>query len=652
VQLGIDIDDQAFDDLPRLQQCKKIRSAWDSKFKNWVDKSRRTNSYLRGSHFSEAFIRKGVDRDDYLPEDRRADGDTKTYPSIPYALSIIDRMVQYIRHDEGEILVTAEGKYAYPMIDDSLLQLGLQLAEDTDSEITEAELVAKMLTARLDLFSHRGSVDSILQEIAYIAASQRLAFVCIDWIDDETSEEPVHTKLIPIGKYWFDPDASTVHQCRFLGYESEMDKDAARRKYGTDVVAEGSTVKLYHHYTRDYTVAESEPEVIDGVGSDGVFYKYPAAWRYTVTTNNAVLYDGPIETPGYRPPVCIFTWRSLPHSLIGVSVLDSTETINNNIDRTIQYIMQAAYRGLPKTAVDTATADPNSLDNNDVGGFLKYDSSKGAGLAYNYIPGSPVPDSLYTLLDTLKGLGAEMSGADGVQMEDASKFKLSGDAIEGLAADREGIAARIRDAWYLFLRDYYQLVIRFIMKYEQDDVSLSMETPQGAVAFETSMKAYQFDDSEFEQRFDVEVFAPKNMPKNPVRRAQYLLQLMGTVAELSNSDPALARMYIDMADLPNKQAMLSYIEAKIQAQAEAQEVAPQVDDKESQLVLERRASDIAKSVGDSLEALAKNIGKDDPTLALQIIASIPDEANKAYNTVIQGGTWTEPQTEQIATEMM
>lgn len=637
-----DIDN--FEELPRIEQCKIIRKTWKSKYKNWVEKARSSNSYLRGSHFTNSIIRENLDSYDFLPEDRDPSVDNKNFPSIPYALSIIDRMVQYIRHDEGDILVTAEGKYAYPQIDPRLADVAIGLEE----ELTQSELVAKMLTARIDLFSERTGINSKLTEIAQMAASQRMTFICVDWIDDETQEEPVHTKIIPMGHYWFDPEASSVADSKYIGYESEMDRDAAERRYSKKIAGEKTSVELYHHYTRDYTIQEGESDTIDGVPVDGVVYKYPGAWRYTVCTKSEVIYDGGIETPGGKPPICVFTWRSLPKSMIGVSVLDSTEVINNNIDRCVQYIMQSAYRGLPKTAVDVAiAADPDDLVDNEVQGYYKYDSSKGAGPAYTYINGAPVPESLYTLLTTLKQLGAEMTGADGIEMEDASKFKLSGDAIEGLAADREGIASRVRDAWYLFLTDYYELVIRFIMAYEQNDVSLTIETPQGPVEFTTNIAAYEFDDAEFEARFDVSVFSPKNMPKNPVRRAQYLLQLLNTVAELSATDPTLARLYIDMADLPNKQSLLAYLNSKIEAE-QSMPIEQQVDPEQLK-IQERRASDTAKSVGDSLEALAKQVAESDAMMAIEIIKSIPAETNAAYQQVMAG---SQPMTQPIQGEVI
>jgi hypothetical protein len=406
-----------------------------------------------------------------------------------------------------------------------------------------------------------------------------------------------------------------------------------------------------HFYTKDFTTSKVEQIEVE-IEDEGVeveqepesVYKYPWAWRYTVTCGNKVLYDGEMETPGGRPPICVFTWRPLPHSMIGVSVMDSTETINRNIDRTVQYIMASAYRGLPKTAIDTARVEsPDESEDNLPGGFLHWDSTKpGAGSPYEHLAGAPVPESLYTLLTTLKQLGAEMTGADGVAFEDASKFKLSGDAIEGLAQDRKGIAARVRDTWANFLADYYEVVLRFIMQNETDQVTVELPTASGTVQVTTEMPAYQFDDAEFEARFDVNVFSPQNMPKNPVRRAAYLLQVMNSVSEIAARDPQLARIYVQNADLPNSAELMAYLDT-IQPAAPTgagADVAAQVAAQQKD-VTDRRAADVAKSVTDSMEKLAAEAAKAGQfDQAAAIIGGMPAASNKAYNEALQ---WEPPQ---------
>ena len=644
------INTESFKALPRAQQCKKIQSDFKNRYDNWIQLARQSNTYLRGTHFDGALSGNKYDPDDYLPEDRKSAGDenAKVYPSIPYALSLVDRMTQFIQQDQGDILVSAEGRYAFPSIDKRLAEL-----VDVDAKLSENELVAKMLTARLDLFSERSGVSRKLDEIAHEAAATRTAFTVVEWIDDETSEEPVQTKLIRAGNYWFDPTASCVDESQYLGYMCEMDRDTVERIYDTEI--EGTTdtrLEINHCYTRDYSTKELPDDMADSEGVDKVIYKYPSAWRYTVYYKSKVLYDGELKNPTGRPPICIFTWRSLPRSMIGVSVLDSTRTINNNIDRLIQYIMQTAYRSLGKTSVDKAQVDDiSSLDENHPNAYLFFDSTKAKTNTrpYEYIAGGEIPASLYTLLHELMDLGEKMSGADGINADDMSKF-ASGDAIEGMIQnDREGIASRIKDEWYLFLRGYYELVIRFIMQNEIEDISLTIETPSGPVELKTSMDLYEFDDDEFESFFDVSVYNPKNMPSNPVKRNAFIMNLIDSMGQ---RDIASARLFLDIADLPYKSSFKDFIdtrEQEILQQQQAQQDAPQdgtalidaqIKSKDNR---ERYAADVAKSVTDGLEALAKDIGATNPTMSAEIIASIPYEGNKAYAIAIQGETWEQSQ---------
>lgn len=643
-QINSDINSVAFNELPRIQQCKKIRSDFKNRYGNWIKLAQESNSYLRGTHFTGS---RNALAGDYFPEDRgTGSSDEKLYPSIGYTLKLIDTLTQYIQEDRGDIVVTAEGKYAFPTIDPRLASM-----VDSETVISENELVARMLTARLDLFAERSGVNRKLDEIAREAAANRTAFVVISWVDDETSEEPVKTDVINPGRYWFDPTASCIDEADYLGYDVDMDKGAAERKWGEKINAKGSSIKIYHTYTRDYTIKELTDEASEEANvSDGVIYKYPGAWRYTVSCKDQILYDGEMETPTGRPPICIFTWRPLPKSMIGVSVLDSTRTINNNIDRTVQYIMETAYKSLSKTAVDKAQIDdPNVLQNNGVGDWLFFDSTKAVTSAtpYQYVEGGPIPAGLYTLLDTLKALGEEMCGVSGIVATDLSKF-VSGDAIEGIIKnDRTGPASHVKDCWYLFQQDYFELVIRFIMQNEVEEVSLTIDTPAGEMELTTSIDLYEFDDDEFESFFDVSVSNPKNLPANPVKRNALL---MGLIDRLNTSDIASAKLFLDLADLPYKASFKDYIEqreARELAAAQAAAQAPQqqqlsdldkflleAKNKERETIL-RLAADASKSVSDGLESLAKQVGETDPVGATEILLSIPLEASKAYQFILQ-----------------
>jgi hypothetical protein len=179
-----------------------------------------------------------------------------------------------------------------------------------------------------------------------------------------------------------------------------------------------------------------------------------------------------------------------------------------------------------------------------------------------------------------------------------------------------------------------------------------MPTTTGVITVETEMPKYQFDDAEFEARFDVNVFSPQNMPKNPVKRAAYLLQVMDSVMTLAERNPTMARIYVENADLPNSAAIIQYLdglEAKANdptapaqpSQTELEAQAKQVE------VRNRMAADVAKSVTDSLEKLsAEAAAAGNYELAATIIADMPNKANQAYNQTLQDNQWTQPQPTQ------
>ena len=641
-------------DAQRVAELDKLRSKFCSKYDKWIDEAKRSNTFLRGTHFGDTYgtQREGTD-DDYFPEDRTY-VDTNKIPSIDYTLSRIDRLVQYIRSDEGEPIVQSEGEYSLEILENqALVQMG-----EWFPDLSANEHVAKLLTARLDHWRDHSDFNQVMDDVAGLAAAQRMAFTVGEWIEDETTKEPFKLTPIKIGNYWFDPKANNVKECKYIGYRKcAQERKNIEAKYGKslDEYKDKKYIDVEHHYTRDYTTETREREIIDDDGEtvteSAKVYKYPRGWRYTVKCNNYVLYDGEMKWNGPIPPIATFPWRKLPFSMVGVSVIDSTARINRAVDNLVDIISKSTFRLLPKIAVNTSAIDnPDELDEGESGAYLKFDGPIQGNI--QYLQGGSPLIAAYELMQNLMSLGDEMIGAEGLNIEDAVKHDLSGDAIEGIVQSQDGIAGKQRDAWYEYLQDVYSMALQFMVFNEKDVVTVEVFTPAGVKTVDVELSAYQFDSAEIESRFDVEVFSPKNMPRNPVRRQQYLHKLYTDVGALAREDAELARLWVQDSAPPNAGALLEYISKATDPQDGMEMIDPNAAklDLTEQETRIRMAADASKSVGDSLEkASNKAVDLENFEAAKEIAASIPLAVNTAYDQVIAGGQTeiVQPEPDQI-----
>lgn len=641
---------RAIGEAKRASELDALYDRYSKRFGNWEDTAKQANTFMRGTHFGDNYGIRGDNRtDDYMPEDRNY-GEEKKIPSMDYSLSRIDRLVQFCRSDEGVPTVESEGAYSLELVsDDAIEEVGARFGE-----LPQNEAVAKLATARLDKFRDHSDINRVLDDICMTAAMQRMAFTVGEWVEDETEQEPFKLRQVKVGDFWFDPDGNDVASCKFIGYKrTKQERKVVEKKYDKDLSQynDQKYIDVEHHYTRDFSI-EHKNLPTGEIGEDGeeivetgTIYKYPRGWRYTVKFKNTILYDGPMTTAGSLPPIRTMPWRKLPFSMIGVSAWDSTASINRAVDKLIDVISKSAYRMLPKIFVNSSEiANAEELDEGEAAGYVDVDGDVGDN-ALRYIQGGAVPVAAYELMNNLMAMGDQMCGAEGINMENASKFEMSGDAIEGIVQDQEGIAGKLRDSWHEYLKDVYTMAMRFYMANETEDVSVSLDTPNGKVDVIVNMSRYQFDDSEFETRFDVQVFSPKNMPRNPVRKAQYIQETFMGVYNMMQADPNLARMYVQNTTLPNSGELLSYINEiantpppEMAADTTAQDEAAAKVAMTEQEARIRMAADAAKSVGDSMEKAAnKAADLEDFNAAREITTAIPAAVNTAYDEVMMGG---------------
>ena len=647
-----------------IKKRNKYKTLFKERYQNFVQVSENASTFVRGTHFEGGSLRR-TGSTDLSPEDRF--GDNREYFAVPYLPSRIDKIVQYVRGEDVQPSVEAEEVYNFPELTPQFQEV-MELVQQHFENMTHNEIYAKMLTARLDLFCDRSQMARIENEILDISAMERVTGVYVSHYEDESTKEPVRVEICQPGNFGFDPDAAKIEEGRFSWYtERSVDKKSVEHEYKvklqSSTIDQGGIrtddrrdikglVDLEHWWYRDTTTIDKEVEDQDGNKSTEAVYKYRSGWRYVVYCNDNVIYDGQPKTPlGWnKPPLLVHCWRPMPRTIVGMSLYDLTKDQNRAMDRFMQTAVKTAERQQPKTLVNkNAIDDVDAFSENQTAQNIPLNLKPGEaiGNAFAHIAGGSPNVANIEMFDRVVRMTDEMSGATGLVFDDASTLDLSGDAIEGIAQDRDGVAGRVRDNWTWFRKDLYTLIAQMLIDFAREPVTVKIQTPQGPLNVPLAEDAFNITSDSYEARFDIVVDTPRNVPRNPVKRSQYWLSILNTVAVMAEKDPSLALLYIQTSDLPNKAQLLEYVQkvqARAQAQAQAGQANPQggaelaaemakmqaqavENEQEAKLKVQTRA---AETVTDILEEAGKTIAKEDPDAAVVFSQQIPELVKRAF----------------------
>lgn len=644
-------------DAELIARRSTYRKLFTNKYQNWVSATENASTFVRGTHFEGGNLR-STGSTDTAPEDRY--GEERDYFAVPYVAMVIDEMVQYVRGEDVPPSVEAEEVYNFPSMSPELKQV-MELARESFKDLSDNEIYAKMLTARLDLYSDRAQMERLENEILNISAMERVTGVYVSHYEDESTKEPIRVEICQPGNFGFDPDAAKIEEGRFCWYtERSLDRKAVQIEY--DVELEDSSVNgsirtddrtdlkglvdIEHWWYRDTTTENKENE-----DSSESVYKYQSGWRYVVYCNGKVIYDGQPKVPlGWgKPPLLTHCYRPMPRTIMGMSLYDLTKDQNQALDRFMQYAVKTAERQQPKNLIDSnRVEDIDRLAENEVGDWTPIDVKSGESLstAIQYMQGGAPSTANIDMYERVKRMTSEMCGIDGIKLSPDLPRDASGVLAEGLLDSKDGVAGAVRDNWTWFRKDLYTLIAMMLIDYADEPVTVKLQTPMGPINVPLAERAFNITSDSYEARFDIVVQTPRNVPRNPVKRAQYWLSILRTVAEQTQADPALAMLYVQTSDLPNKAQLIEYIQQK-QAQAQAQpqggtgneqgaEIAAEMakmqakaveNEQEARLKVQSRA---AETVTDILEEAGKTIAKSDPMGAVAFSQEIPELVKRAF----------------------
>lgn len=601
-------------------------------------------------------------------------GNELQFHALPYLFS---RLSQYIRKDEGSPVVYPAENADYGQ--HSPIQGREQEFYEAFGERPDSYIVAKILESRLELFDERS--NSNVQKTYWLqtAAYERQCVVLVSYESDETDKEPANIGIIRGGDYWFDPDAKSIEDGRFCGYtEKEVTVSEVASRYGisiedveyyatsTDENSETSGIlpekirhiDVNHWWIRNYDTMKRagveehliwdypEGQLIEkqAKGFDEV-WKYRGGWQYVCEINNHILYNGENPSPEDRPPMFVFSWWPYPgESVGGMSLYDTSKQYIQDISRLYRYTVTSTKRSMPFTVVDESKIqNPEAILSNRIQEILKVTPGADIHSVIRREPGGGHSQEFLEIAQILRQQMEDVVGASGIDMEDAARGDMSGDAIEGVKQDHSGIAASIRTRWISFLVDVYTCVLKHIVHYEDHSTSLNITTKTGkreTIPYNVGVIGSMNEDESipFEAQWVIKVTGSNNLPQNPIKRNEYMLQMTSQLAQIANQDLSLARIWLKSIDYPHKDDLYEYLSV-LESERQQQAQNPQMSEQQIELERFRQETQIkvkeavARSVADSLEAYIKEMSKVEgasgETLAA-LLSKMPEIVNTAF----------------------
>lgn len=580
-------------------------------------------------------------------------------------------------------------------------------------QMSDNEIVAAILSARLDRLCERLKMNTLSTLILQQAALDTVAYVYVGYDPREDQSEPTVIEILPAGDVLTDREAPTAHRGRFVGrierdvrlaevarrYNKPIDdlRELATQPVDTDNVTVPEDLKyveLVHWWVRNESTVEvptampmdatgmvdaeeAEEQMEDAFGEDEsedlaedateeeaeveevedgddmepeTILKYEGGWQYVVTMNGRVIFNGDSPSADGAPQVYEFGWWPTAQRPYTIGMYDMMVPYTNNLDDMQKIAAESVRKMLPKTYINKAALKTphgeDDLTDGEVAGTVHVNTgSMPVSNAVMYVPGGGAGSELMAVQDRLSASMQEVVGSAGVNVEDATRSDMSGDMLEGIKQDRQGIAAIIGENWVEFKREIFRAALRNIIAFEDMTEVLRVIGADGQYkTVEVNLAAIAMVDTDLEAAWDVKVTRHRNLPENPVKRADYITSVFKQVVEMAAIDPALAAVWISVADLPYKDKLQKYLRS-IQAKQDAAQSAaagqgaapsPEVLKIQAEMHKQQQDADIAirrrsiESMSDGLESVVKAMAASDPERATQIALQIPMLISQAW----------------------
>lgn len=293
---------------------------------------------------------------------------------------------------------------------------------------------------------------------------------------------------------------------------------------------------------------------IDAVDEDGepVMVKVP---KYTGGIKVVHWYKGAVLrvednwNPRGRSPLQAYAWSEVPGQVMGMSTYDLGKDANQAMDRGLTTHLSQCER-----SIGGAVASKEDIENfddfidNQIGGVI---ATKGGKLPQEVVyfhDGMPVSPYPLQGMQAVKEMADEALGVD-MTMSPAKSVQDNAMAQEGYYSELQLPLELMREAFHEFQAEHYTDALAMATYYEDWATQSKIEGDNGQVArIDWTPSVLRFDDQDYDVQYTVKIQTQKNLPRNPIARADYKLKMWATFYQMLRENKEALRAAVDSGD--------------------------------------------------------------------------------------------------------
>lgn len=336
---------------------------------------------------------------------------------------------------------------------------------------------------------------------------------------------------------------------------------------------------------------ENEVQAIDEDGEPITAYvnKYRGGIKILHVFNNKIIRCEDNWHPLGWCPLDTYAFIRVAGKVMGMSVYDLTKDANQTIDRGLVYFLGQAEASIGITWMNKEFIENvEEVQENGLNTVAVFKGGVPPEKALGRLPGVPVNDATLRGITQVQQLSDDGLGTDKAQYSQAQAMQDNATAQEGMLTEMLKSLVREQKRFERYIARQYTGLLAMSIEYEDDAVTAKIARdvgPPGILEWNPTLLA--FPEEEFELRYEVKVCTPVNMPRNPMARAQYRIQMVRTFFELMQLDPDAARLLAQTGDLPwPEDELLEILDRKI-AEQQAQGPPPALQLEQAKIEVEK-----------------------------------------------------------------
>lgn len=386
----------------------------------------------------------------------------------------------------------------------------------------------------------------------------------------------------------------------------------------------------------------SEEPILDSQGNiigmkdvevDGEIPKYRYGWVKCYKVGNLLLDEVEMDDPHGNLPITAIRCYNVPDRFLGMGVMEQCLGLNIAIDRHLKYAIENARRTSQNKFIINEFGIENlqSAMDNSPGGIIriKADIPDIRNIVYP-LQGQELPQSHVQLVNMGRELISDVTGERDILGQEDLPKDASGRFVEAVQSASNARVTRIRYNVTRAIQRVAKQVAFLLIENEDEDrfytISRDWTNPKYA---QFNLGVLEFEEYDFEAKWDVKVNAADVLPVNPVDQN---VMIMTQLEQLMQYPPETQQALLNMLNIPEKGQLryaLGVHQKAMAAAAEQQGPDPElmkVQAETEKVVTDARVKmqqSIAENVGDGLEKEANTVSTMSPGSATEAIMNIP-----------------------------